>query len=58
VVAVLALARALNIEVIAEGIETEVQRAALEAMGCDMGQGYLLGRPSPITHWQTRTATG
>jgi diguanylate cyclase (GGDEF)-like protein len=58
VAAVLALARALNIEVIAEGIETEVQRAALEAMGCDMGQGYLLGRPSPITHWQTRTATG
>jgi EAL domain-containing protein (putative c-di-GMP-specific phosphodiesterase class I) len=21
-------------------------------MGCEMGQGYLLGRPAPITHWR------
>lgn len=48
VAAILALAHALNIQVIAEGIETEVQRAALAAMGCEMGQGYLLGRPAPL----------
>lgn len=48
VVAILALARALDIQVIAEGIETEVERAALLAMGCEMGQGYLLGHPEPI----------
>ncbi|MBB6187783.1 diguanylate cyclase (GGDEF)-like protein [Rhodanobacter sp. MP7CTX1] len=51
VAAILALARALNIQVIAEGIETKVQRDALLAMGCEMGQGYLLGRPAPIEHW-------
>jgi diguanylate cyclase (GGDEF)-like protein len=47
VAAVLALARALDIGVIAEGIETAAQRHALLAMGCEFGQGFLLGRPSP-----------
>ncbi len=51
VAAILALARGLNIKVIAEGIETEAQRHALLAMGCEMGQGYLLGRPAPIHQW-------
>ena len=51
VAAVLALARALDIDVVAEGIETEIQYAALQAMGCDMGQGYWIGRPAPITQW-------
>jgi len=58
VAAILALARALNIQVIAEGIETEVQRDALLAMGCEMGQGYLLGRPAPIEHWLEPRASG
>ncbi|WP_108470565.1 bifunctional diguanylate cyclase/phosphodiesterase [Rhodanobacter thiooxydans] len=52
VAAILALARALNIQVIAEGIETPTQRDALMAMGCEMGQGYLLGRPAPIAQWR------
>ncbi|WP_426662259.1 bifunctional diguanylate cyclase/phosphodiesterase [Rhodanobacter aciditrophus] len=47
VAAVLALARALDIGVIAEGIETAAQRDALLAMGCEFGQGFLLGRPAP-----------
>ena len=58
VAAILALARALNIQVIAEGIETEIQRAALTAMGCDMAQGYLIGRPSPIAFWLESRAAG
>jgi diguanylate cyclase (GGDEF)-like protein len=49
--AILALARALNIQVIAEGIETEVQRRVLRDMGCELGQGFLLDRPAPIGHW-------
>lgn len=45
--AILALARALELDVIAEGVETEAQRAALQAMGCAFGQGWLFGRPAP-----------
>ncbi len=56
VAAVLALARALGIEVVAEGIETEVQYAALQAMGCCMGQGYWIGRPAPVTQQQVLAA--
>jgi len=44
--AILALARTLNIDTIAEGIETEEQRQALLDLGCSFGQGYLLGRPT------------
>ena len=51
VAAILALARALGIQVIAEGIETQAQRSALLRMGCEFGQGYLLGRPAPLAHW-------
>ena len=51
VAAVLALAQALNLNVVAEGIETQEQRNTLVAMGCHLGQGYLLGRPAPIGHW-------
>ncbi|MDB6163585.1 MAG: diguanylate cyclase protein [Xanthomonadaceae bacterium] len=51
VVSILALARALDIEAVAEGIETPAQRETLLAMGCRYGQGYLLGRPAPISAW-------
>ena len=44
---ILALARALGVRSVAEGIETEAQRDTLLAMGCRFGQGYLLGRPAP-----------
>jgi diguanylate cyclase (GGDEF)-like protein len=49
--AVLAMARALGLRVVAEGIETPEQHALLQAMGCQSGQGYLLGRPAPLAHW-------
>ncbi|MGD0701101.1 MAG: EAL domain-containing protein [Trebonia sp.] len=39
------IARTLRLEVVAEGIETEVQRDLLTAMGCHYGQGYLLAMP-------------
>jgi EAL domain-containing protein (putative c-di-GMP-specific phosphodiesterase class I) len=42
------LARTLGLEVIAEGIETEAQLEALRGLGCEMGQGYLLGRPAAL----------
>jgi diguanylate cyclase (GGDEF)-like protein/PAS domain S-box-containing protein len=39
------LGTALRLTTVAEGIETAEQRAALLAMGCDRGQGYLFARP-------------
>ncbi|MGQ0521167.1 MAG: putative bifunctional diguanylate cyclase/phosphodiesterase [Actinomycetota bacterium] len=42
------LSHALDLSVVAEGIETERQLAALKTLRCDVGQGYLLGRPRPV----------
>ena len=44
--AILALAGALELDVVAEGVETPGQAAALTALGCRVAQGYLFGRPT------------
>ncbi len=46
--AVLGLARGLGLPVVAEGVETEAQLAALRSEGCQEVQGWLIGRPAPI----------
>ncbi len=46
--AILAMSRHLNLEVIAEGVETEDQLAVLRGCGCTRYQGYLFGRPVPV----------
>nr|WP_141216105.1 MULTISPECIES: GGDEF domain-containing protein [unclassified Rhodococcus (in: high G+C Gram-positive bacteria)] len=43
--AIVALARAFDVTVVGEGVETEEQLEALAAAGCDFAQGFLLGRP-------------
>jgi diguanylate cyclase (GGDEF)-like protein len=48
VAAVVGMAHALGRTVTAEGIETSEQLAFLQALGCDLAQGYLLGRPMPF----------
>jgi EAL domain-containing protein (putative c-di-GMP-specific phosphodiesterase class I) len=45
--AVVGLARALRLSTVAEGIETPEQYRHLEAMGCEIGQGYLFGPARP-----------
>jgi diguanylate cyclase (GGDEF)-like protein/PAS domain S-box-containing protein len=44
---VIALSRTLKIKAVAEGVETNQQRQALCALGCDLAQGYLFQRPVP-----------
>ena len=46
--AMISVARALGIETLAEGIETEEQKEFLASAGCDLGQGFLLRRPVPL----------
>lgn len=50
------LAHALGMRVTAEGVETEAGLALLQAMGCDLAQGYLIGRPMPIAALAERFA--
>jgi EAL domain-containing protein (putative c-di-GMP-specific phosphodiesterase class I) len=45
VAAIVALSHALNIKVVAEGVETPAQRDFLAGIGCDYIQGYLIGKP-------------
>jgi len=44
----LELAHALDMHVVAEGVETPEQLSALARYGCEVAQGYMLGRPVPI----------
>ncbi len=46
--AIVGLGHGLGLEVTAEGVENEEQLEALRFIGCDIGQGYLLGRPVPV----------
>ena len=45
---ILALARSLDLEVVAEGVETTGQLSFLRLHGCEGFQGYLFGRPGPV----------
>lgn len=46
--AVLGVGDGLGLTVVAEGVEEEVQRRWLEREGCDLLQGFLVGRPAPV----------
>ncbi|MBD8161450.1 cyclic di-GMP phosphodiesterase [Erwinia persicina] len=55
--AIVAVAKALNLEVIAEGIETEEEAAFVMANGVDIRQGFLYAKPMPVEelgHWLAR----
>jgi len=49
---IIAMAHSLNLDVIAEGVETEEQRQLLMDMGCTHCQGYLFGKPVPVEQFE------
>ena len=51
-----AIAEALSATLIAEGMETEADIAAMRDLGIPLGQGYALGRPAPAEDWATAGA--
>jgi len=58
---VVGLGRALNLLVVAEGVETQEQLDALTAVGCDQVQGHLIAKPMPVEaaiDWVRRVTAG
>jgi diguanylate cyclase (GGDEF)-like protein/PAS domain S-box-containing protein len=52
---IIALARAFDMSIVAEGVETEAHYQALFQMGCEVGQGYGIAYPMPadeLVHWR------
>ena len=55
---IIGMARNLELEVIAEGVETAAQQEFLALHGCYLYQGYLFGKPTPLAGFETRLAAG
>jgi diguanylate cyclase (GGDEF)-like protein len=58
--AIVDLGRSLDLEIVAEGIESAVQLDVLRAGGCTLGQGYLFSRPLPaeaFDRWRAHRST-
>jgi EAL domain-containing protein (putative c-di-GMP-specific phosphodiesterase class I) len=56
--AIVELVATLDLQVIAEGVETAEQREMLRALGCRYAQGYLFGKPQPMAGfaWREKAA--
>jgi diguanylate cyclase (GGDEF)-like protein/PAS domain S-box-containing protein len=55
---IIAMATALGLEVVAEGVESEANRAILERNGCAAYQGYLFSRPLPLAEFESKMRNG
>ena len=58
VTAIVRLAKSLGKRTLGEGVETPAQLAHLRALGCDLAQGYLFGRPLPAGEFELLLANG
>ncbi|MEJ1959257.1 MAG: EAL domain-containing protein [Nitrosomonadales bacterium] len=56
--AIITMGRAFNLQVIAEGVETEEQKRLLEMNGCHAYQGYLYSKPVPIEQFEELLSRG
>ncbi|WP_377299785.1 putative bifunctional diguanylate cyclase/phosphodiesterase [Rhizobium sp. SGZ-381] len=56
--AIISLGSGLGVKITAEGIEEEGQLRLLQDLGCDIGQGFLLGRPQPVDQTIKASQTG
>lgn len=54
---IIAMAKHMGMEVIAEGVETELQRGFLEKNNCQVCQGYLFGKPMPLDEFEYHLKT-
>jgi diguanylate cyclase (GGDEF)-like protein/PAS domain S-box-containing protein len=50
--AIIVMAHKLGLKVVAEGVETRVQRALLQDAGCDFAQGFMFGHPMPAEQFE------
>ena len=51
--AVVALGKAMNLKVVAEGVETDQQYAIVRRLGCDLVQGFFIAKPMPADRFMT-----
>ena len=51
--AVVALGKAMNLKVVAEGVETDQQYAIVRRLGCDLVQGFFIAQPMPADRFMT-----
>ncbi len=56
--AIIVMAHKLGLKVVAEGVETKVQRALLIDAGCDFAQGYIFARPMPAAEFEAMAKAG
>lgn len=45
---IISMGKSLHMRIVAEGVETEEQLKSLQKLGCDLVQGYLIGKPGPL----------